>query len=215
LLSQIWHLSVKEDSKLHWEQVYQTKSPEQVSWTQAVPHMSLDLIRSLQLPKTARIIDIGGGDSTLADHLILEGFVNITVLDISSSALEKAKTRLGDKSKLVKWIVSDITMFEPEETYDLWHDRATFHFLTEENQVATYLNIVEHAVAQCMIIATFSETGPEKCSGLPIKQYSQAQLTGKFKKDFVPVNCGNDIHITPFNTKQNFLFCSFKKRELL
>jgi predicted TPR repeat methyltransferase len=206
---------VKEDSKLHWEQVYQTKSPEQVSWTQAMPHTSLTLIRSLQLPKTAKIIDIGGGDSTLVDHLILEGFDNITVLDISSSALEKAKIRLGDKSKLVKWIVSDVTMFAPEETYDLWHDRATFHFLTDDNQVTAYLNIVEHAVAQYMIIATFSETGPERCSGLSIKQYSQTQLTDRFNKNFVSVNCVNDTHVTPFNTKQNFIFCSLEKRELL
>lgn len=202
---------MEENSKTHWEQVYQSKSPEQVSWTQAVPQTSLDLIQSFDLPKTAKIIDIGGGDSKLVDHLLKAGFSNITVLDISETALEKAKLQLGEQARTVKWIVSDITQFKPEESYDLWHDRATFHFLTGEDQVTAYVNTVSKAVSQYLIIGTFSENGPEKCSGLPIRQYNQTRLQGCFQNLFIKVGCMTEDHITPFQTAQNFLFCSFKR----
>src|SRR5438552_13943730 len=119
-----------ENKKAYWEQVYQTKAPDQVSWTQSVPQTSLNFIKEFSLPKTARIIDIGGGDSRLVDYLLQDGFTDITVLDITESALEKVKARLGEKSLMVKWIVSDIAEFQPSVHYDLWHDRATFHFLT-------------------------------------------------------------------------------------
>ncbi|CAN5130174.1 class I SAM-dependent methyltransferase [soil metagenome] len=202
---------MKEDKKLHWEQVYQTKNPGQVSWTQAVPQTSLNFVHSFHLPKTAKIIDIGGGDSLLVDYLLQEGFKDITVLDISPAALEKAKARLGHKSCLVKWIVTDITNFQPEENYDLWHDRATFHFLTEENQVASYLAIAGKSVKKYMVVGTFSENGPDKCSGLPIRQYSEEGLQCQLQKDFKKIRCINEDHVTPFQTTQNFLFCSFKK----
>lgn len=215
MIYQIWALSMKEDKKSHWEQVYQTQNPDQVSWTQAVPQTSLDFIHSFHLPKTAKIIDIGGGDSLLVDYLLEEGFQDITVLDISVVALEKVKIRLGEKSKQVKWIVNDITDFKPENDYDLWHDRATFHFLTEENQVAAYLTIAEKSVKTYMVIGTFSENGPKKCSGLPIRQYSETQLQNQLKKDFTKIRCISEDHITPFQTTQNFLFCSFKKQDIL
>src|SRR5687767_15066192 len=118
----------------HWDTVYKTKSPDQVSWTQEVPTTSLDFIHSFGLKKTANIIDIGGGDSKLVDYLLAEGFENITVLDISAQALSKAKERLGDNAAKINWIVSDITEFEPDTTFDVWHDRATFHFLTTIDQ---------------------------------------------------------------------------------
>ena len=199
------------NSKAHWEQVYQTKSPEQVSWTQAVPQTSLDLIQSFALPKTANIIDIGGGDSNLVDHLLQAGYINLTILDISAAALEKAKLRLGKQAARVKWIVTDIAEFQPEENYDLWHDRATFHFLTEESQIATYTNIVVKAVSQYLVIGAFSANGPEKCSGLPIRQYTETSLQGRFQKSFSKVRCHTEDHTTPFDTTQNFLFCSFKR----
>lgn len=200
------------NDKAHWEQVYQTKSPEQVSWRQAVPQTSLDFIQSLNLPKTAKIIDIGGGDSNLVDHLLLAGYINLTVLDISATALEKATFRLGEQASKVKWIVSDITEFQPKEHYDLWHDRAAFHFLTKENQVNTYVNIVTKAVSQYLIIGTFSVNGPEKCSGLPIRQYTEASLQSGFQDSFIKLHCQTIDHVTPFQTTQNFLFCSFKRR---
>ncbi|MFI5136533.1 MAG: class I SAM-dependent methyltransferase [Sphingobacteriales bacterium] len=198
--------------KEHWEQVYNTRNPGQVSWTQPVPQTSLDFIHSFHLPKTSKIIDVGGGDSRLVDCLLKEGFKNITVLDISAAALKKAQTRLGADSKLVKWVEADVNDFKPAEKYDLWHDRATFHFLTAKKEVSSYLGIAGKAVKKYLVIGTFSEKGPEKCSGLPVKQYTEEQLQNQLTKDFVKIRCINEDHITPFETKQNFLFCSFKKK---
>ena len=124
-----------EESKQHWEKIYASKQPNEVSWTQTVPVTSLAFVHQARLPKSAQIIDIGGGDSTLVDFLLNEGFENITVLDISATALDKAKKRLGDKAKKILWVVSDITSFKPSSTYDVWHDRATFHFLTKKNRL--------------------------------------------------------------------------------
>lgn len=205
---------MEEDKKEHWERVYLTKNPGQVSWTQAVPQTSLNFIRGFHLAKTDKIIDIGGGDSKLVDFLLQEGYTNITVLDISEAALAKAKARLGKKSSQVTWIVCDVTNFEPTETYALWHDRAAFHFLTTQDQIARYLNIATKAVSDYLVIGTFSENGPEKCSGLAIKQYAEQQLQAIFDEHFEKVTCITEDHITPFATKQNFLFCSFKKRKV-
>ncbi len=205
---------MRENKKAHWERVYKTHNPDQVSWTQPVPQTSLDFIHGFNLPKTSKIIDIGGGDSTLVDCLLKEGFTDITVLDISEAALEKAQARLGDKSRQVKWIAADITEFQPDEKYDLWHDRAAFHFLTRENQIAAYLNIAGNAISNYMVIGTFSENGPEKCSGLPVRQYSETQLQYQLSQDFTKIKCINENHVTPFQTIQNFLFCSFKKHDL-
>lgn len=198
----------------HWETVYETKEPDQVSWTQEVPKTSLDIIASLGLTKTSKIIDIGGGDSKLVDNLLDIGYENITVLDISSNALEKAKSRLGEKAKKVTWIVCDITKFEPDTIFDLWHDRATFHFLTTNQQISKYLNIARKSVNGFLTIGTFSNNGPTKCSGLEIKQYSENNLAEELKNGFVKIKCITENHRTPFNTLQNFLFCSFKTQAI-
>ena len=198
--------------KNHWEDVYKTKSPNEVSWTQEVPKISLDFIRSFGLDKTAKIIDIGGGDSKLVDFLLHEGYKDITVLDISAKALEKAQKRLGDKANDVTWLTSDITEFKPDTTYDVWHDRATFHFLTHPEEVEAYIAIAARAVRGYLTIGTFSENGPEKCSGLEIQQYSEEKLTTLFKSGFDKIRCVEQDHETPFGTEQNFLFCGFKKR---
>ena len=198
-------------TKQHWEKVYETKNPDQVSWTQDVPQTSLNFIHSFALGKQAKIIDIGGGDSKLVDFLIDEGFENVTVLDISAKALEKAQQRLGEKAKKVKWIVSDITEFKPDTTFDVWHDRATFHFLTTTEQISKYLTTARKAVTSYLTIGTFSTNGPEKCSGLQIKQYDEATLTNELEKGFSKIRCITEDHKTPFNTSQNFLFCSFKR----
>lgn len=200
------------ETKKHWDEVYATKNPDQVSWTQVVPQTSLNAIQKLNLPKTAKIIDIGGGDSNLVDFLLAQGFQHITVLDISENALAKAKLRLGKMAEKVNWIVSDITEFEPTTTYDLWHDRATFHFLTNAQQVAKYHTIVNQAVNGFLIIGTFSTKGPLKCSGLEIKQYDEEKLSNVFNNNFNKIACETVDHITPFNTTQQFLFCNFKKK---
>jgi SAM-dependent methyltransferase len=195
----------------HWETVYETKNPDQVSWTQEIPKTSLDFIHSFDLTKTAKIIDIGGGDSKLVDYLLDEGFENITVLDISAKALDKAKKRLGDKAQKVNWVVSDITEFRPSTTFDIWHDRATFHFLTTAEQVATYMDTARKAVTGYLTIGTFSDNGPKKCSGLDIKQYNEETLTTELQNGFDKLRCVTEDHTTPFDTTQNFLFCSFKR----
>jgi SAM-dependent methyltransferase len=203
---------MEQSRKKHWETVYETKNPDQVSWTQEVPKTSLEFIHSFGLSKQAKIIDIGGGDSKFVDFLIDAGFQNISVLDISSAAIEKAKKRLGNKADKVNWIVSNITAFEPTETYDVWHDRATFHFLTTKTEIEKYVETARKSVMGYLIMGTFSENGPKKCSGLDIKQYSENTLTAEFKNGFEKFHCVMEDHITPFDTTQNFLFCSFKKR---
>lgn len=198
--------------KQHWETVYKTKTPDQVSWTQATPTTSLDFIHSFPLDKNARIIDVGGGDSKLVDFLLDEGFEHITVLDISATAIEKAKKRLGAEANKVTWIVTDIVHFTPTETYDVWHDRAAFHFLTTPDEINTYFNIVKKCVTGFLIIGTFSENGPKKCSGLDIQQYNEQQLTAVFREPFQSLKCITENHTTPFDTIQHFLFCSFQKQ---
>lgn len=201
------------NNKQHWEKVYNTKQFTEVSWYQPTPTVSLDFLKEFFVTKDAAIIDVGGGDSYFVDHLLTHGYTNITVLDISEAAINRAKNRLGVKANLINWIVSDITTFVPDRQFDFWHDRATFHFLTSEEQIDKYLSIANNAIASSgkFVIGTFSESGPSTCSGLPIKQYSESALTSLIKKWFQKIKCIHTDHITPFNTIQNFLFCSFKK----
>ncbi len=206
------YIIMELDRKKHWETVYETKNPDQVSWTQEIPKTSLEFINSFGLNKTAKIIDIGGGDSKLVDYLLDSGFENVSVLDISSKSLEKAKTRLGDKANKVNWIVSDITEFEPKMTFDVWHDRATFHFLTTADQRIKYMQTARKSVNGFLTIGTFSKNGPEKCSGLEIKQYNEEELTSELKDGFDKIKCVTEDHLTPFETTQNFLFCSFRRQ---
>jgi len=203
----------KFDRKKHWETIYQTKQLNEVSWFQTIPETSLDFFRELEVPKNAKIIDIGGGDSFLVDHLLELGFENITILDISAASLQRAKTRLGERAKNVKWIVADASSFEPAEKYDFWHDRAAFHFLTDENEVNSYINTAQQNISTrgILVIGTFSEQGPQKCSGIEITQYSEETLTERMKPFFDKINCRKVDHKTPFDTVQNFVFCSFIK----
>lgn len=199
-------------NKSHWENIYSTKQPNEVSWTQETPQTSLNFIEGFNLPKSASIIDIGGGDSNLVDHLLELGYENITVLDISENAIERAKARLGEKAKTVTWIVSDITEFSPENTYDIWHDRAVFHFLTSKKDISTYTDTVSRTVNKNMVIGTFSNNGPLKCSGLEITQYNEQSMTALFSNSFEKTSSLIEDHTTPFNTTQNFIFCSFSKK---
>ncbi len=201
-----------QDKQQHWETVYATKNPDQVSWTQEVPSNSLELIDALNLHKSAPIIDIGGGDSNLVDHLLARGFENITVLDISAKALEKVKMRLGSKSAQVHWVVADVTEFKPQTKYHLWHDRAVFHFLTQKNQIEKYIELTNNFVESHLILATFSPQGPLKCSGLEIAQYDHITLGQTFSNEFnLDLHFYID-HLTPFETYQNFIFARLSRK---
>ena len=203
------------DRKKHWENIYQTKDLKEVSWYQPTPTTSLDFLKQFHIPTTAKIIDIGGGDSYFVDHLLDLGYTDITVLDISSASLERAKQRLGNRAAKVKWIVADAATFKPTEQYDFWHDRAAFHFLTQEQDITSYIDTIQKSIkpAGVLVIGTFSEEGPKKCSGIEIKQYSETTMTGLLNKSFEKVKCIPVGHQTPSGTFQNFIFCCFRKLE--
>lgn len=198
----------------HWDKVYSTKSQDEVSWFQPYPKTSIEFVELFNLPLHANIIDIGGGDSHFVDALLNKNYKNIYVLDISANAIERAKLRLGEKASKVQWIVSDIVEFIPPVLFDFWHDRAAFHFLTKENKICQYVSIAQNSIKKngYLILGTFSENGPTKCSGLEIKQYSEGSMSARFELAFDRIKCRTEIHITPFNTVQNFLFCSFMKK---
>ena len=156
--------------------------------------------------RDARIIDIGGGDGKLVDCLLNRGFEHVTVLDISEKAIQRAKARLGRKADKVHWVVGDVTEFEPDAPFDVWHDRATFHFLTKDEEISKYIETAREAVRGFMAIGTFSDRGPTKCSGLEIKQYNEDTLSREFQNGFEKIRCFTEDHTTPFKTTQNFLF---------
>lgn len=201
------------DRKKHWENIYQTKELKDVSWFQPTPETSLGFFKEFSVPTTAKVIDIGGGDSFLVDHLLDLGYQNVSVLDISATAIERAKQRLGNRAKNVKWIIADAANFKPTEKYDFWHDRAAFHFLTDEQDISNYLATAQQNITPngILVIGTFSEQGPKKCSGIEIKQYSENSMTERLKTLFEKIKCITVDHKTPFDTVQNFVFCSFKK----
>lgn len=199
--------------KEHWENIYQTKELTEVSWYQPTPTTSLDYFTKFNVPRTAKIIDIGGGDSFLVDHLLELGYYNITVLDISAAAIDRAKKRLGRRASEVKWIIADASNFTPTEQYDVWHDRAAFHFLTDEQEITYYIQTAHQNITPngILVIGTFSEQGPTKCSGIDIKQYSDETMTKLFGKLFEKIDCKTIDHQTPSGSIQNFIFCSFRK----
>ncbi len=201
------------DRKKHWDNIYSTKELKDTSWYQPTPTTSLDFLKQFGISTTAKIIDVGGGDSFLVDNLLNLGYKDITVLDISGASLNRAKQRLGDKAKEVKWIVADAASFKPTEQYDFWHDRAAFHFLTDDKEINNYINTIRQSITPegVLVIGTFSEQGPKKCSGIEIKQYSETTMTDRLKKFFEKIKCITINHKTPFNTIQSFIFCSFKK----
>lgn len=201
------------DSANYWNQIYKDKNEHEQSWYQEYPSKTLELISELNLAKTSRIIDIGGGESRLCDSLLDIGFSDITLLDISSKALTKTRERLGARSVSVTFIATDVLQFEPIQKFDLWHDRATFHFLTHIDDVEKYLRVAFEALEKngFLIISTFSETGPEKCSGLPVTKYSQEELKRVFGKFFKNIKCFDYAHMTPSGKTQDFVYCGFKK----
>lgn len=201
----------KEERINHWNTIYQNKKVDEVSWYQPVPHTSLEYVKEFNLSKTARIIDVGGGDSFFVDHLLDLGFENVTVLDISSEAIKRAQERLGQRADLVTWIVSDVTVFHPEKEYDFWHDRAVFHFLNEDSDIEKYIDAVSITDSGKLVVGTFSESGPEKCSGIAIKQYTVDSMTARFGLRFKQIGHQIIDHKTPSGKVQNFVFCVFEK----
>jgi 2-polyprenyl-3-methyl-5-hydroxy-6-metoxy-1,4-benzoquinol methylase len=204
-----------ETEQQHWDNIYSSKSEIEVSWFQLYPKTSMEFVELFNLRLSANIIDIGGGDSHFVDALLVKGYQNIWVLDISANAIERAKKRLGSKAAKVHWIVSDVTDFEPPLQFDIWHDRAAFHFLTTEEKIYKYVSITEDAIKQngYLILGTFSEKGPTECSGLDVKRYSETSMSARFEIAFDRIKCIQEDHKTPFKTIQYFLFCSFKKKK--
>ncbi len=203
----------KTASKKHWEKVYALKKNNELSWYEEVPSTSLDLISSLNLNKDAAIIDIGGGNSNLTKTLLNKGFLDLSILDISSRALESTKSEIKEKADQVHWIISDILNFRPNRTYDLWHDRATFHFLTSGSDIENYISLVNQSVklGGYLILATFSKKGPSKCSGLNISQYDSEILNKLFGTHFIQLKSFEDIHKTPSGTEQHFIYNLFQR----
>ncbi|HWI92107.1 MAG TPA: class I SAM-dependent methyltransferase [Flavisolibacter sp.] len=202
-----------QNNQDHWNHIYTTRAEDEVSWFQPYPKTSMAFVELFHLSPDANIVDIGGGDSHFVDALLDKGYKNIWVLDISAAAIERAKNRLGEKATMVHWIVCDVTEFQPPVQFDLWHDRAAFHFLTSEEKIYRYASIAEDAIKKngYLVLGTFSENGPKKCSGLDIKQYSEAAMSARFELSFERIKCVSEDHETPFHTMQNFLFCSFRR----
>jgi 2-polyprenyl-3-methyl-5-hydroxy-6-metoxy-1,4-benzoquinol methylase len=197
-------------SKEHWEGVYSAKPADGLSWFQEHAQQSLRLIKATGVPPTAQIIDVGGGASTLIDDLVASNYEAVTVLDLSGAALEKAKARLGERARKVRWLEADITQVElSHHAYDVWHDRAVFHFLTEVEERQAYVAQVLHALKPGghIIVATFAEDGPLQCSGLPVVRYSAEALHAEFGAPFQLIEHHREEHQTPFGTKQKFVYC--------
>lgn len=196
--------------KEHWEKVYSSKASDAVSWFQPHAALSLELIKATGVRHDASIIDVGGGASTLVDDLVANGYSDLTVLDLSASALDAARQRLGAQENKVNWIEADITQIElPVKRYDIWHDRAVFHFLTTQKQRDAYVRTVFNSVKPGghVIIATFAEDGPEQCSGLPVMRYRADDLHDEFGDAFTLLKHQKEAHQTPFGAVQQFVYC--------
>jgi ubiquinone/menaquinone biosynthesis C-methylase UbiE len=202
------------DKKSHWENVYTTKSPDQVSWYREHLDNSLKMILNTKVGKDAAIIDVGGGSSTLVDDLLDIGFIDVSVLDISSKAIESSRERLGPKVDSVEWVVGDITAIElPKDYFNVWHDRAVFHFLTDAKDRRKYVDLVMHSLKPGghIIVASFGPDGPQKCSGLNVVRYSPDSMHDEFGDNFELVKSMNESHATPFGTTQEFIYCYCRK----
>ena len=199
------------EKKKHWENIYQTKNIDGVSWYQETPYESIELIKKFSTTDSDMIIDIGCGKSFLADNLLKLNYKNITLVDISLNALEEVKERLNNES--LNFIETDVLNLKLKQTFDIWHDRAVFHFITDEESVEKYISLCNEYIGEGgkLIIGTFAEDGPLKCSGLEIKRYSVENLKELFKENFEFIEGFKKLHCTPFDTQQSFTFCVFRK----
>ncbi len=199
--------------KKHWEQIYQKKSPSSVSWYQTHPTLSLKLIEATGLEKTQPLIDVGGGASVLVDFLLNANYARLAVLDISAHSLQQVKTRLGEKANKVEWYETDVTQFEPLHSFELWHDRAVFHFLTQAEDRKQYVRVLKNTLVPGghLIIATFAMEGPKKCSELDVIRYDAPLLCHEMGDEFKLLDVQNEGHITPANVEQKFTYFIFKR----
>jgi SAM-dependent methyltransferase len=199
--------------KSHWESIYGAKNPEQMTWHQATPALSLDMIAAAAQPYTAAILDVGGGASTLVDHLLDQGYLDVTVLDIAANALAAAEARLGPRAEDVTWLEGDILDMPLPRQYDVWHDRAVFHFLTAEADQAQYIAVMRSAlkVNGHLILATFAPDGPERCANLDAVRYAPEELCALVGGGFHLVRSELHTHVTPWGSHQEFVFCHFHR----
>lgn len=205
---------MSDEARRHWEAVYAARDPEALSWFQAEPAPSLAMIAATGLTPAARVIDVGAGASLLADRLLDRGFARVTVLDVSSQALATTETRLGDRAAAVERVAADVTAWTPPTgAFDLWHDRAVFHFLVEDAGRRGYVRALTSALKPggYAILATFSLTGPDRCSGLPVQGYSPATLQAALGPDFQFIEARPETHRTPGGATQDFVWCLFRK----
>lgn len=201
------------DGKAHWEEVYRTKAPGSVSWFQPVPQPSLDAIARFGGAPGQSLIDIGGGASSLAAELAKAGWRDLAVLDISAPALEVAKAAMGGEAAVVDWIVADITAWQPQRSYDIWHDRAVFHFMTDDASRDGYRAALSRGLKPggLLLMATFALDGPEKCSGLPVQRYGPVELAAALGPGLALLDSWREVHPTPGGNSQNFSWCAFRK----
>lgn len=197
----------------HWDGVYASKGADDLSWHQDDPSMSLELIREVAPDLDARIIDVGGGTSILVDRLLETGYTALTVLDISETALAQSKSRLGANGNHVRWEVADVTQAGHLGRFDVWHDRAVFHFLTSERDRQSYVGLAERSIPSGghLIVATFAVDGPERCSGLPVCRYDATSLAQVFAHGFEPVRAVQETHLTPWGASQKFVYCVLRR----
>lgn len=202
-----------DKKKEHWENVYGEKGDHQVSWYQDVPETSLRLIDELQLSSDSFIIDLGGGNSNFTIELQKMGYENLSVLDISGLVLKRMKDKMGSTASAVNWIESDVLDIKELNKYDVMHDRAAFHFLTTKADIMKYVDVVSSSIKRGghLVISTFSPTGPEKCSNLQVSQYSSSGLVQVFNENFKLMSTVNEVHTSPYKTKQDFIFCVFAR----
>jgi SAM-dependent methyltransferase len=203
------------DTRGHWDRTYTAKADTQLSWYQASPQRSLELIRSAASNRSASIIDIGGGTSKLVDELLSAGYTDLTVLDVSEVALGRSKARLGASSGKVSWLVANVTEWQPFRTWNIWHDRAVFHFLTDARDQDAYIAALRRGTASgsVVIMATFALNGPERCSGLPVQRYSPATLAARLGPDFKLYAEAGETHLTPFGTAQEFAYAALRRQQ--
>ncbi len=200
------------DRHEHWNQIYRTKAPEQTSWYQSRPDVSLEMIAASGVAKDAGIIDIGGGTSVLVDHLLDLGYANLAVLDLSGTALTISRARLGARAAGVEWYESDVTRFEPPREYALWHDRALFHFLTDAEDRRKYLATLRKTLRPggTAVIATFALNGPPKCSGLDVQRHDKRSIAAELGREFELQEARREMHVTPWKAEQPFIYCRFR-----
>lgn len=204
-----------EGDQQHWAHVYEDKAPTAVSWYQANPEQSLRALSRFGVSSSSSLIDVGGGASNLVDALLEMGWQDVTVLDIAAPALEAAKSRLGPRAGKVNWEVADITHWHPARRFDVWHDRAVFHFLTEPRQREAYREALSEGLMDggLAIIATFALDGPERCSGLPVQRYDAASLAREFGRHLHLLDAWRQDHVTPWGAKQSFNWCVFRRAD--